>query len=112
MRTWDSEQLRTFLDWAGRERPELYPAWLLLAMTGMRRGEALAVRWGDVEFETSTLAVRRSAVLVKGEGGGAAAQGRPAEVRPVAGDRPGSADLGYVAGAPAQRGAPVPGLGP
>ncbi len=39
-------------------------------MTGMRRGEALAVRWGDVDFDAGTLAVRRSVVLVmaKGEG--------------------------------------------
>jgi len=70
MQTWDADQLRTFLDWTERERPELYPAWLLLAMTGMRRGEALAVRWGDVDFDTGTLAVRRSAVLVKAEGEG------------------------------------------
>ena len=70
MQTWDADQLRTFLDWAERERPELYPAWLLLAMTGMRRGEALAVRWGDVDFEAGTLAVRRSAVLVKAKGEG------------------------------------------
>jgi integrase len=70
MRTWDADQLRTFLDWAERERPELYPAWLLLAMTGMRRGEALAVRWGDVDFDAGTLAVRRSAVLVKAKGEG------------------------------------------
>ena len=70
MQTWDADQLRTFLDWTERERPELYPAWLLLAMTGMRRGEALAVRWGDVDFDAGTLAVRRSAVLVKAEGEG------------------------------------------
>jgi hypothetical protein len=53
-----------------RERRELYPAWLLLAMTGMRRGEALAVRWGDVDFDAGTLAVRRSAVLIKAKGEG------------------------------------------
>jgi integrase len=70
MQTWDADQLRTFLDWAERERPELYPVWLLLAMTGMRRGEALAVRWGDVDFDAGTLAIRRSAVLVKAKGEG------------------------------------------
>jgi integrase len=66
----DADQLRTFLDWAERERPELYLAWLLLAMTGMRRGEALAVRWGDVDFDAGHLAVRRSAVLIKAKGEG------------------------------------------
>ncbi len=59
MQTWDADQLRTFLDWAERERPELYLAWLLLAMTGMRRGEALAVRWAK---STSTPATWPSAV--------------------------------------------------
>src|SRR5262249_23826455 len=40
------------------------PAWLrpliLVAMhTGMRRGEQLALRWEDVDFQTGTLRVRR-----------------------------------------------------
>jgi integrase len=54
MQTWDADQLRTFLDSTERERPQLYPAQLLLAMTGMRRGEVLAVRWGDVDFDADT----------------------------------------------------------
>ncbi len=41
MHTWDGDQLRAFLDWSQSIQDELYPAWLLLAMTGMRRGEAL-----------------------------------------------------------------------
>ena len=32
----------------GRENSQNYPLWHLLAMTGMRRGEALALRWRDV----------------------------------------------------------------
>ena len=68
MRTWHSDQLRMFLEWAEGKRPELHPAWLLLAMTGIRRCEALAVRWGDIDFEAGTLAVRRSAILVKEKG--------------------------------------------
>lgn len=68
MQTWNADELRAFLDWAERERPELYPAWLLLAMTGMRRGEALGLRWGDLDFEGGRLAVRRSVVVVKAKG--------------------------------------------
>ncbi|MFC6084048.1 site-specific integrase [Sphaerisporangium aureirubrum] len=39
-------------------------------MTGMRRGELLALRWRDVDLEVGTVAIRRSVgvVRVKGEG--------------------------------------------
>jgi integrase len=51
-------------------RDELAIAWQLLASTGMRRGEALALRWGDVDLDAGRLSVRRSATVVevKGEG--------------------------------------------
>jgi integrase len=42
MLTWESEQLRAFLDSTEDER--LYPHFLLAATTGMRRGEVLALR--------------------------------------------------------------------
>lgn len=64
MQVWDATQLKTFLD-----RPDdLRPAWLLLAMTGMRRGEALALRWADIDFAARTLSVRRSVTLIKDHG--------------------------------------------
>ena len=40
-----------------------HAAWTLLAMTGMRRGEALALRWRDVDLDAATVSVRRSAGL-------------------------------------------------
>jgi integrase len=42
--------------------------WLLLAMTVMRRGQALALQRRDVDFDEAWLTVRRAAKLVKGEG--------------------------------------------
>ncbi|WP_285734015.1 site-specific integrase [Nocardiopsis sp. ATB16-24] len=39
-------------------------------MTGMRRGEVLALRWRDVDLDARTMAVRRSATLIKTKGGG------------------------------------------
>src|SRR5690606_26895955 len=36
------------------------------AMTGPRRGEACALRWGDVDLDTGTLVVRRARVVVEG----------------------------------------------
>lgn len=70
MSTWTADQLRAFLDHAKANDDELHIAWLLLAITGMRRGELLALRWGDVDLDNATVSVRRSAVLVKQKGGG------------------------------------------
>ena len=53
--TWSSAQLREFLDAAKGDR--LHAAWVLLATTGMRRGEVLGLRWRDVDFDGGDLAV-------------------------------------------------------
>ena len=36
------------------------PLWHLIAMTGMRRGEAIGLRWNDVDLENARLSVRRA----------------------------------------------------
>ena len=59
-------QLHALLD-AAREDP-LGPLWVLLAGTGMRRGEALALRWADVELDGGQLRVRRTLGRVDGVG--------------------------------------------
>ena len=70
MQPWTAGQLAAFLGWA-REHSELYPAWHVLAMTGMRRGELLALRWRDIDLPAGTIAVRRSAGVVRNAGQGA-----------------------------------------
>ena len=70
MRAWTAAQLRTFLTWSAGRSDELHTAWLLLAATGMRRGEALALRWRDVDLDAGRLAVRRSVGVVKTKGAG------------------------------------------
>ncbi len=62
MTTWTAGELRTFLEQNAEDR--LYAAWLLLATTGMRRGEALGLRWADLDFETGRAAVRQTVVMV------------------------------------------------
>lgn len=59
--TWTGEQLDTFLCW-DRDvlRDELYPLWRLMAWTGMRRSEALALRWTDVNTNTERISIRRA----------------------------------------------------
>jgi integrase len=64
MRTWSRAQLRKFLEHVRDER--LYAAWHLAAMTGMRRGEVLGLRWTDVDLKRGRLAVRQTYVSIDG----------------------------------------------
>ena len=41
-------------------RPDLHPLFSLLVYTGVRRGEALGLRWSDVDLERRMITVRRS----------------------------------------------------
>lgn len=59
--TWTGPQLQAFLTWNRDElNDELFPLWRTLAYTGMRRSEALALRWSDVNFTTGRISVRRA----------------------------------------------------
>jgi integrase len=62
MRVWRPEQLRAFLDQVRDDR--LYAAWLLLATTGMRRGEVAGLRWVDVDLDAARVPPRRPRVVV------------------------------------------------
>jgi integrase len=42
----------------------LYAFWLLVATTGMRRGELAGLRWDDVDLEAGRLSVRQLRVVV------------------------------------------------
>jgi len=64
IQAWTNLELRKFLEAVRNER--LYPLWLVLAMTGLRRGEALALRWTDLDLERARLSVRRSLVPING----------------------------------------------
>lgn len=57
MMTWNAGQLRAFFLATAGDRH--FPLWRLTAMTGMRRGEVLGLRWDDVDFEASTVTVNR-----------------------------------------------------
>ena len=87
----------------GRARRS-YALWHVLAMTGMRRGEALALRWRDVDLDAATVSVRRSAGMVRvagrGRGGG---RGRHQD-RQAAGGRPGRRHRRGAAGVAQERG--------
>ena len=58
--TWSANELTNFLEWDFGMEDELYPLWYLLGWTGLRRGEAVALQWQDINFKNKTLAIRRS----------------------------------------------------
>lgn len=61
---WTADQAAHFLDHVAEDRlAELFE---LIIGTGLRRGEALALRWSDVDLERRVLRVRRSVTDVGG----------------------------------------------
>jgi integrase len=64
MVTWSADQMRGFLDTVSRER--LHPLWLLLATTGVRRGEALGLRWKDVDLDARRAVIRQTVTAISG----------------------------------------------
>jgi integrase len=62
LKVWTPEQARAFLEAVGDDR--LHGAWVLLLVTGMRRGEVLGLRWADLDLDRGRLAVRRTLVSV------------------------------------------------
>lgn len=59
---WTIEEARRVLEWNEHiDKDDLNPLWRLFAMTGIRRGEGLALMWKDINFEGGQLSVRRAA---------------------------------------------------
>jgi integrase len=71
LRPWNAGELSTFLAWADGHDCSDAAAWRVLAFTGMRRGEALALRWRDLDIDGARVSVRRSVGLVRTKGQGA-----------------------------------------
>ncbi len=65
MVTWAAGELGTFLDGVADDR--LYAAYLLMATTGMRRGEGLGLRWSDLNFDQGRAAIRQTVIAVHHE---------------------------------------------
>lgn len=62
---WTSAQARAFVAATADDR--LGPLWATMLGTGLRRGEALALRWDDVDLDAGTAQVRRSVTVVRGQ---------------------------------------------
>jgi integrase len=62
--TWPRATLAAFLRWCEAAGDPLYALWLLLATTGLRRGEALGLCWDSVDLDAARLSIRRTLVDV------------------------------------------------
>jgi integrase len=65
VRPWSADEARRFLT-ASRPDP-LCPAFVMLILYGLRRGEALGLRWEDIDFDAGTIQVRRQLQRIRGE---------------------------------------------
>jgi integrase len=59
---WTAQQLQAFLQAAAGHR--LFPAFWVLAATGMRRSELLGLRWEDVDLKRARVSINRGLVAV------------------------------------------------
>ncbi len=57
-KAWSESDAQRFIEFVRGD--ELEALWVLLITTGLRRGEALALTWEDIDFANQTLTVRRS----------------------------------------------------
>ncbi len=64
MNVWTPAELQTFL--ASLEGDPWAAVLHVLAMTGMRRSEAVALRWSDVDFHRSRLTIHQAATFLDG----------------------------------------------
>jgi integrase len=62
VQAWNPDELAAFL--AATAHSRLAGIWRLAAMTGMRSGEILGLRWSDVDLDCSRLSVRQALVAV------------------------------------------------
>lgn len=62
VKPWTADQLRGFLEATADDRT--HPLWLTIASTGLRRGEALALRWSDVDLDAGRAQISRTLAWV------------------------------------------------
>jgi integrase len=62
MNTWTAEQVRAYLEHTADHR--LHAAFVVLATTGMRRGECLGLRWSDIDLAAGRLSIVQTVIVV------------------------------------------------
>ncbi len=61
MKVWTAEELQRFL--AAVQSDRLFPFWRFLALTGVRRGEGLALQWSDVDLRAGVASIARARTI-------------------------------------------------
>jgi len=64
MTVWSPAEARRFVELVRDDR--LYALWFLLLTTGLRRGEAVGLRWADIDLDGGVLSVSRAIASVDG----------------------------------------------
>lgn len=64
VKVYDADNLRKLLLALRDQQHPLYPAVLLSSLRGLRRGEALGLRWSDIDFEKGIAYIRNNYVVV------------------------------------------------
>lgn len=62
---WSIQEARYFLQEVAED--ENYPLYLLLVMYGLRRGEAIGLRWGDLDFDRGVIHIENSLQRLAGQ---------------------------------------------
>ena len=62
MTAWSAPEARAFL--ASVDGDRLSALWWLLTLRGLRRGEALGLRWVDVDLEAGRISIRRAIIAI------------------------------------------------
>ena len=59
--TWTKDEMAAFLEWNSNvHQDDLFSLWRLYCWSGMRRGEAVALKWKDINFDNDVVSIRRS----------------------------------------------------
>jgi integrase len=61
MKVWTAKDLKAFL--VAERDGDLYPLWLTMGTTGMRRGEALGLTWDDLDLEGGRLSIKKTRIM-------------------------------------------------
>jgi integrase len=64
VKPWNADEAKSFLE-STRSHP-LYPAFVLMLLYGLRRGEVLGLSWDDVDLEEDVLSIKRQVQRVDG----------------------------------------------
>jgi integrase len=65
IRPWSASEARQFL--AAAKGDPLYAAFVVLIFYGLRRGEALGLRWEDIDFDAGTIHIRQQLQRIRGQ---------------------------------------------